>query len=79
MRDRLPVLGVQPDPRIHEKRIELLVGDRTQNRHRCPPGEKEGVWDNSVQGSRQIGPVPSEEGVPDLRGSGRSDQGSSTV
>jgi hypothetical protein len=42
-----------------------IPGDRTENRHRCPwvsSLRRAGV--NGAEGTRQIGPVTSGEGVP---------------
>src|SRR5205085_9297562 len=50
-------------PRCREKPLRSGMGTRTANRHRWARRKSSGASENTRLGTRQIGPVTSEEGV----------------
>src|SRR5215203_6368755 len=54
-------------PRCREKPLRRELGTRTANRHRYARRKSSGASENPRLGTRQTGPVTSEEGVLDYR------------
>lgn len=82
-RPRPHVCAVGQIPGVDEKPAEVIPRCPYPKPTQVPWVESPRRWDNRGQGNRQISPVCSLEGVPgpvcSHAGSGRRDQGDSTV